>query len=460
MPPPFVLRASRRLLRAAALLLLAVAAACSPGAVRQQFAPRPAREGYVDALENAGLHRTALGRDWLAAGARALAAPAPATLPLVEQGAFTAETPAAAGWRLAPQRGRRVTVRIEATADSGTRLFSELFAVPADTAEEPRLVAAADSLRATFTLDADRTDAYVLRLQPELLRAVRWTVTLEAGPSLAFPVEGRDSRAVRSFWGADRDGGARSHEGIDVFAPRGTPVLAGADGIVWAGENQLGGTVVFLRDLERGHSLYYAHLDRHAVQSGARVRTGDTLGFVGNTGNARTTAPHLHFGVYRRGEGAVDPYPYVDTRRATPRPPGRDTALVGRLARTTAAEAALRAGPATDAARLRAVPRQTVITVDAVAGGWARVRLPDGATGYVVASGVEPAERPLRRARLAAASAVRARPAPDGVPLRTLDVPAELPVYGRFGDFTLVETPDGARGWVEAGEASEVGRAR
>ena len=178
-------------------------------------------------------------------------------------------------------------------------------------ARTPRLLESTDSLGATFTLEADDEGAtYVLRLQPELLRAVRWRVAFEAGPSLAFPVDGRDSRAVRSFWGADRDGGARSHQGIDIFAPRGTPVLAGADGVVWAGENNLGGTVVFLRDATRGHSLYYAHLDRHAVTTGQRVRAGDTLGFVGNTGNARTTAPHLHFSVYVHGVNS-DPAPYL-----------------------------------------------------------------------------------------------------------------------------------------------------
>ncbi|MDF1506452.1 M23 family metallopeptidase, partial [Roseisolibacter sp. H3M3-2] len=268
------------------------------------------------------------------------------TLPLAEQGAFAAEQPGAVAWRVAPRRGQRLTVRVEAAADSGTRLFSELFAVPADTARAPRLVASGDSLAATYALDADdEGTAYVLRLQPELLRAVRWRVTLEGGPSLAFPVQGRDSRAVRSFWGADRDGGARAHEGIDVFAPRGTPVVAGADGVAWAGENRLGGTVVFLRDPARGQSLYYAHLDRHHVRSGDRVRAGDTLGFVGNTGNARSTAPHLHFGVYRRGEGAIDPYPFVDTRRAARRAPGRDPLLVGALARTRAAESSLRAVP-------------------------------------------------------------------------------------------------------------------
>jgi murein DD-endopeptidase MepM/ murein hydrolase activator NlpD len=446
MPQPRPLARAHRALPLALLLALA---ACDPGALRRQLPARPPREAYLQQLEAADLHRTGVGRDWIAAGARALAAPAAAGLPLHEQGAFVAEQPGAVAWRITPRRGQRLTVRVEAAADSGTRLFSELFAVPADTAREPRLLESADSLGATFTLEADDEGAaYVLRLQPELLRAVRWTVVLEAGPSLAFPVEGRDSRAIRSLWGADRDGGARSHEGIDIFAPRGTPVLAASEGVAWAGENRLGGTVVFLRDPSRGHSLYYAHLDRHAVATGQRVEIGDTLGFVGNTGNARTTAPHLHFGIYRRGEGAVDPHPFVDTRVATAARPGRDTALVGGLARTTPAEAALRAGPGARAPHLREVPRQTVVTVVAAAAGWLRVRLPDQTAGYLPAGALESAERPVARERLAAAAPVRTRPAPDALALQTVAAPVEAPVFGRFGDFALVETPDGRRGWV------------
>ena len=435
--------------------MLGALGACGPGgALQERLEPRPPREAYARALTEAGLDRSAVGRDWLAAGARALAAPAAASLPVAEEGAFGPTEPTAVAWQVVPKRGQRLTVRVTATADSGTRLFTELFELPADTTRPPRLIESTDSLAATFALDADDPDArYVLRLQPELLRAVRWRVAVEAGPSLAFPVEGRDSRAVLSGWGVDRDGGARRHEGIDIFAPRGTPVLAGGEGVAWAGENRLGGTVVFVRDGARGHSHYYAHLDRHAVATGQRVRIGDTLGFVGNTGNARTTAPHLHFGVYRRGEGAVNPFPFVDTRAARPADvPASLTALAGGAARSTPTTATVRAGPSTRAAAVRAVPRHTLLAVDAagVSGDarWLRVRLPDRTVGYLPASAVESAARPIGRERLAAADSMRAGPTPGAVTLRTVARAVDAPVFGRFGDFALVETPDGARGWV------------
>jgi SH3-like domain-containing protein len=263
-------------------------------------------------------------------------------------------------------------------------------------------------------------------------------------------VEGRDSRAVRSFWGADRDGGARSHQGIDIFAPRGTPVLAAAGGVAWAGDNRLGGRVVFVRDPRRGVSHYYAHLDSQAVRSGALVRAGDTVGFVGNTGNARTTAPHLHFGVYAAGQGAIDPLPFVDTRRAPLPPLGRDTAWVRRLARTREARVAVRAGPSERAAPLRDVERHTALAVDGAVAGWVRVRLPDQSEGWVRVAALERADAPLRRDRLASAAVVRARPAPDAAAVRTVAAPIDAPVLGRFAGYVLVELEGGTRGWVAA----------
>lgn len=125
---------------------------------------------------------------------------------------------------------------------------------------------------------------------------------------VAPPVDGA---AVHSTWHAPRPGGRR-HEGIDLFARRGTPVRSATRGVVWkVGQDALGGNVVTV--LGDGPAFYYyAHLDGFAVglRRGDRVAVGTPLGQVGNTGNARTTPPHLHFGVYRIGAlrtRAVDP---------------------------------------------------------------------------------------------------------------------------------------------------------
>ncbi len=127
---------------------------------------------------------------------------------------------------------------------------------------------------------------------------------------LVFPVAGNSSN-VGSFWGAVREGGKRKHEGIDIFAKKGTPVVAIADGkITQVTTMPKGGKVVWLRCDDRAWDVYYAHLDKQLVRVGQSVKKGQALGTVGNTGNARTTPAHLHFGIYTH-KGAVDPYPYV-----------------------------------------------------------------------------------------------------------------------------------------------------
>jgi murein DD-endopeptidase MepM/ murein hydrolase activator NlpD len=417
-PPTRPVRTTAGLAAIAALASLLLAACGGPSSVlRERLAPSSPHERYAASLRDAGLDASALGRDWLSAAELAVGTAADAPLPLREAGTFAAGEARAVAWRVAPRRGQRVRVRVtgRATPPAATpaapaapaRLFVDAFRLPPQAAGDtaaprPDRVAgaegvvrgsvdgAADSLVLEF--EAEDEGTYVVRLQPELLRGVAWSVTAESGPSLAtFPVEGRDAGAVRSFWGADRDGGARSHQGVDIFAPRGTPVVATTAGIVRsAGTNALGGNVIFLYDPARGQSYYYAHLDRQAVSAGQQVAAGDTLGFVGNTGNARTTAPHLHFGIYRRGEGAIDPFPWIDTRR--PRVPAlaaRDSALAGQAVRTAGA-VALRAGPAERAAVTRRLAARTAAVVDGAAAGWLRVRLADGTPGYLPAGGATP----------------------------------------------------------------------
>ena len=94
-----------------------------------------------------------------------------------------------------------------------------------------------------------------IRLQPELLRGGRYSLTLKAEPALAFPVQGGANKSIQSGFGAPRDGGVREHHGIDIFAPRGTPVLAAARGYVTrVNETPRGGRVVWVRDETRSLS--------------------------------------------------------------------------------------------------------------------------------------------------------------------------------------------------------------
>ena len=133
--------------------------------------------------------------------------------------------------------------------------------------------------------------------------------------ALAMPVQDVTKRQVANTWHAPR-GTDRRHEGQDIFAPRGTPILSATDGyIIRIGENSLGGQTVSVMGAG-GRVYYYAHLDSYAprIEVGDYVTTKTVLGYVGTTGNAAGTPPHLHFGVYSSG-GAINPLPLLSDRR-------------------------------------------------------------------------------------------------------------------------------------------------
>lgn len=111
-------------------------------------------------------------------------------------------------------------------------------------------------------------------------------------------------------WGAARSQG-RSHEGIDIFAPRHTPIQSTTQGIVSkVGENNLGGRVVVVVG-PGGAGHYYAHLEDYAdIAPNDWVNQGEVIGYVGDSGNAKGTPPHVHYGIYINGS-AVNPYPLL-----------------------------------------------------------------------------------------------------------------------------------------------------
>lgn len=141
---------------------------------------------------------------------------------------------------------------------------------------------------------------------------------LFTGPPDQFvlmPVAGVHVRQVANTWHAPRVG--HRHEGQDIFARRGTPVYSATNGIVLRiGDAGIGGKAVSVLGAG-GRVYYYAHLSRFAegLNVGDSVTVDSLLGYVGNTGNARTTPPHLHFGIYSAG-GAVNPMLLLSDRPA------------------------------------------------------------------------------------------------------------------------------------------------
>lgn len=143
---------------------------------------------------------------------------------------------------------------------------------------------------------------------------------------LIVPVAGADMAKVEDSFFEARDGGDRTHRALDILAPRGTPILSADDGkILRMSTSSLGGITMYAVDPSGRIVYYYAHMDHYneAMSPGRTLTRGDTLGFVGTTGNAPKDTPHLHFqvmrwpadGKYWNGE-PIDPFDYLGgTRR-------------------------------------------------------------------------------------------------------------------------------------------------
>jgi peptidoglycan LD-endopeptidase LytH len=139
-------------------------------------------------------------------------------------------------------------------------------------------------------------------------------------PSLIIPVEGADASKIVDTFSSARSGD-KWHEATDIMAPRGTPVLAAAKGtIVKLFLSHAGGNTIYQFDPTRTWCYYYAHLDHYAagLTQGATVRQGQVIGYVGSTGDASPSAPHLHFAINKLGPEkqwwkgtAVNPYPVL-----------------------------------------------------------------------------------------------------------------------------------------------------
>jgi peptidoglycan LD-endopeptidase LytH len=270
-----------------------------------------AHENYRDKQLD---ERSAAGKLWIHASKHSIQNPFPVVLPYSQTGAFYNDAPRAMGLNFLARRGEKVMISVDRKTNNKFTVFADLFKKEGN---DLSLVFSADTALKDFFIDVDEEGEYVLRVQPALDHSGNYDLNISIGPSLLYPVAGNKAKAG-SFWGAPRDGGKRRHEGVDIFAPKGTPVLASADGVITARrEGGIGGKTIWMKPAGRNINLYYAHLDEQFVQPGQKVIKGDTIGTVGHTGNAMSTAPHLHFGVYNNN-GATDPYPFINKNIQSP----------------------------------------------------------------------------------------------------------------------------------------------
>ena len=431
-----------RAARFAAVTACALLAACL-GDIRDAIEDATPREQYEAALDASGLAGSAAVRDWKAAALYARDSALTLRAPFNESGYFAPERVEARGYLIPVRRGQQLAAQFTLRGARAARLFADLYEVPEAGSTTFDHLASADCGMAELEYEIRRDGSVVLLLPPELLSGGRYEVSVTLEPTLGFPVSGHDPGAIRSRFGADRDAGRRRHEGLDIFAPRGTPVVAAAGGLAtWVGTNELGGNVVMVRDRERGEGHYYAHLDTQLVSEGTIVSAGDTLGLVGNTGNARTTPPHLHFGIYARGRGAVDPTPYLVPPDSSAAPPSADPDRLGEWMRL-AARADLAPAPGADGGR--ALDAGTVMRAVGATGTWLRVELPDGGTGFVPARQLVAAE-PL--AAVAPGAEVLERPDSLAIVVDTTSESARAEVLGRFLAYDFVRLTDGTPGWI------------
>ncbi len=444
----------------AALLCLAILVSfsgCKKEKVPEPYQPSYAHDGYRHSLEAAGLDDTALGRDWIAASKSALTAPVEITLPFAEVFYVDPGAAFAVGYRFDVERGQRIEVEAEFRGEVPGRLFVDLYRSAGPTDEQAVHVASADEGDKRLEFEPRRDATYLVRFQPELLRGGQYAVTIRKVASLGFPVAGKDSRAIQSGFGQPRDGGRRVHRGVDIFAARHTPVLAPSDAYVRrVGDDQIGGKTVWLTDNKRSLVLYFAHLQTQDVEPYTEVQAGQQIGTVGNSGNARTTPPHLHFGVYMRPGGAVDPYHFITGTNDRPPPVSAALDLLGDWGRSTVRDVSLRASPGSRSRQLTFLDEGSLMKVLAASGSKYRVLLPDGLAGYLPAGGVEAVAVSLENHRSQWAQEVKEAPRGEAATKEVLQAGDEFRVLGRYAESWFIQTKSGRRGWIPTpGEMAE-----
>src|SRR5690606_18245906 len=150
------------------------------------------------------------------------------------------------------------TVYVSTTTDSlNYRVFTEVLEITGDTINPFKSLSKNNPGETVLAHPVDRSKTYKILIQPELGSFQNFNINIYTQPQYqVFPVAGKDNRAIQSLWGDIRSGGRRTHKGIDIFAPKGTPVIATVNGSVrYTGERGLGGKQVWLNDNSSGNSL-------------------------------------------------------------------------------------------------------------------------------------------------------------------------------------------------------------
>jgi peptidoglycan LD-endopeptidase LytH len=399
-------------------------------------------EHYLEALKKAELLNASMAREWVTAGQTVFDDSVIVNIPFSESGYFQASNPEARSYRFSVKDGQVLTVNGATKAQEHAKVFMDLFVRRQDAWERLAYADSTFSITHEFSLDEE----CVLRLQPELLANVYYAINISITPVLINPVFGASNRSIGSFYGASRDNGKRLHEGVDIFAKKGTPVLAPTDGFISrVGNNPLGGKVVWMKDARRRHFYYFAHLDSQMVKPGMRVYQGHVLGLVGNTGNAKKTAPHLHFGIYQAG--SKDPLYYIHRVGQAVASLPIDTGFQQKPLKVLPKKIALMTGPSKKATVRTSLARDTYVTVIGQSQDWYRISLPDDTEGYLLKKYLVPLSTGTVT-RLDSTRVLLSAITPDAVPIAQLERDTPVEILARFQSYRFVKTGSGNAGWL------------
>ena len=426
--------------------LLCFLCSCNQEIVPEPYQPKTDHEAYQLALGKMGLGNTALAKDWMKLASSTLQQSIKITLPYREAFYFSNHAAEATTYSFEAKRGSKVLIEVKPEFDDELPeaiLFLDLFRIDTEAAEGYVHVASADRTHNQLAFEPRHDAIYLLRMQPELLRGGNFEITIHLGPALEFPVLNGNNPDIGSFFGDPRDGGRRKHHGIDIFAKRHTPIIAPCDGYIrFVGERGLGGKVVWMRDHERNMTLYFAHLQDIIALDDTWVKTGDTLGTVGNTGNARTTPPHLHFGIYR--DGPIDPYYFVAKQRKRMNKIVGDRTFLGASVRTKRKSSFMHL----DNGRKSILPRHQWLQIHAVSENKYRANLPDGQSGLISCLDIEPLSAPIGTEKLSEKFDLKERAASRSHLISKMIDQEEIKILARDKTHYFVETSDGLRGWM------------
>ena len=422
--------------------------------VPEPFIPNSEHEGYLHGLETSGIAEKKLGHAFISQAIIDETKAVRIGASFREQLLITPDIHRAYQYKIDVERGQRIEVQLDLQLEKEIKsiYFLDVFRVSKDTTNQYIPVASKSNDALQLSFDVQESHTYIIRLQPELLTEDQVTIKIEKSPSMSFPVSGKNETAIGSLFGVPRDAGKRTHEGVDIFAKRHTPIIAPVSGKVTSTkDNERGGKVIWLRSKDNRSTLYFAHLESVFVKKDAIVNRGDTIGTVGNSGNAKTTYPHLHFGIYQKD--AVDPYPFIVKKNKGFNRQLSYNKYLGSLIRTKK-PTQFRKNNVLRKAEKVSIPENYIFEIIGTHAAYYKVALDDKNTGYIFYDDIESIDRPIRSLAMDQVNIEYARQDLSSPQLGQCCDDTTLQVLGYTRDFMLAADDHQTKHWLARSESN------